>query len=183
MPYLGNPYEPIAQMGQNMMVYSNATWGAYVIDYVEPLAASSALTVDYGAVAAGGMVAATLAQSLRLDDGYLVELWMRPIEDFEIVLWLRQGQQKFRIKNAQARIGYQTALMDPMFLSSKFYVLGKDRDPYIEVRNPRPYVLGSSNVSFWGNKYLLVAPSPGLARKMLDGDAPATRIVAESRVA
>jgi hypothetical protein len=177
-----NPYAPVAKMGENLLVWSRGAWQARVITYIEPLPASSPLVLDFGSVAASSTITSAIATSIRQDDGYLVELWMRPLDDIEIVLWLLQGQQKFRIKEVAARVSLLTGITDPYWHTSRFAVLDRDNDPYIEIRNPTAYALGSTLVAFWGNKYLVNEVSSDKARQMLSGQIPATRVVAQARV-
>lgn len=181
MAYQGNPYEPVAKMGQHMLVWSRAAWHGYRVDYTEPLPLSSQSVVDFGNVAASGTIAAALIQTLRLDEGNVVEIWMKPLADIEIMLWLLQGQQKFRIKNAGFRVSLATGLVDPYYEGSRFYCLGKDQDPYIEIRNPSAYA-EDALVAFWGNKYLVKAVSADEEKGMIEGRIAAARVVAEARV-
>lgn len=181
MAYAGNPYAPIVKMGEHLLVWSRASWHGYVANYIEPLPLSSQSIVDFGNVAASGAIAAALVQTLRLDDFYLVEIWMRPLTDVEIMLWLLQGQQKFRIKQAGFRVSLQTGLVDPYWESTRFYCLGKDQDPFIEIRNPSGYA-EDAIVAFWGNKYLIKAVPEDMEQQMIAGARPAARVVAEARI-
>lgn len=177
-----NPYAPVVKMGEHLLVWTQNKWKGYTADYIEPMPASSPLVVDFGNVAAAGTIAMAVPQSLRLDENYLMQWWMRPLTDIEIVLWVLAGQAKSRIKNAQARASLLTEFDDPRYLSTEFWVIGKDLDPNIEIRNASGYATDAL-VSFWGNKYLIRAVEPTLEKLMIDGQRAATKVLAEARVA
>ena len=176
-------YKPIAKMGENLLVWSGNAWHGYVIDYQEHLPLASPSIIDFGAVAASGTVASSLVASLQLELGYLIQMWMKPLDDIEIVLWLVQGQQRFRIRDTGFRVSIFTGIDDPHWLTTEFAAIGTIHDPYLEIRNPSAYALATSLIAFWGNKYIIKKADVKLEAAMLSGDKPASRIVAEAKIA
>jgi hypothetical protein len=146
-----------------------------VIEYIEPIVPGSAMVQDFGPIAAGATLANAIVGILRLDDNNLLQVRWRPLDDVEGVLWLQRGQAKFTIKYVTSRVTLFTGASDPAWATTQFWVLGKDRDPYVEVRNNTAYSYGQSRFAFWGYRYIL-RPSDG--NKPL---TPATYVVAEGR--
>ena len=176
-----DPYKPIAKMGENLLVWSQGNWHGYTIAYHERLPLASPSIVDFGAVAASGTVNSSLVNSLQLASGYLIQMWMKPLDDLEIVLWLQRGTQKFQIRDTGFRVSLLSGIDDPQWLSTEFAAIGTIHDPYIEIRNPSAYALVTSLVAFWGNKYLVTKADEALEAAMLSGAKPASRIVAEAK--
>ncbi len=166
MPIVGNLYDsgpisPIVKIKENVSVFTGGIWEHYNIEYIEPLPRSSTLSVDLVAVAGALTIPANqaiqkqLLQILRLNDRELTHLRFEPIDDVEGVLWQQSAQGRFSTSYAQARVSRFTSFRDPYLASTTFFVVGKDRDMYLEARNPNPVALPQARFAFWGYRYIL----------------------------
>jgi len=174
--YGAGPIEPVARIKDWVEVWSQGAWTRYQVEYIEPLPRSQQLVQDFGAVAANGSVVTTLVNNLRLDDNHLLQVRFAPLDDVECALWLQSGQARYYIKFVQDRVSLYTGILDPYWATTQFFILGKDRDPYIQVFRRGDYAATVSRVAFWGFRYILTG-------KQAPNGAPAIRIPAEGRAA
>jgi hypothetical protein len=142
-------------IGENLNILSQGQWGFWRVAFLESMPPCRQLTFDFGAVAANASIAKAVPTILRLDDRHLIQIRFAPLDDCEVVLWETAGQAKFAIKTVQARVSLTTRGIDPYYATTEFYVLGKERDPNVEIFNRTAYAMTQTRVKFWGYRYLL----------------------------
>ena len=163
--YDNGPISPIARIKENLSIWTTGKWEHYEIKFIEPMPRSSPMTVEMvtasGAVtiAANGTIQKRLVNILRLADLELLHLRWEPIDDMEGALWEQSSQGRFVARNVQARVDRLTGSRDPYLATTTFYVLGKERDMNLEVRNPNGIALPLARFVFFGYRYLLEALS------------------------
>lgn len=166
--------QPVVQIGENLGIWSDSKWLYFKTDYIEPVPRSSQSVVNFGALAAAATIGKALVQILRLESLQLLHLRFEPLDDVELVLWEKGGAQRFINRSFTARISLLTCLRDPYLATTTFFVLGRDKDPFIEVFNPSiTYARAQSRAIFWGYRYIL--------QELKTEPAVYTRIPAEGR--
>ncbi len=159
--YDNGPISPIAKIKENLSVWTVGQWSHFEIQYIEPMPRSSPMMVEMVTlsggltIAANGIIASTLINVLELNKGEFLHLRFLPIDDMEGILWEQRGQGRFVTRSAHARVTLGTPAYDPNCATTTFFILGRDLDPYLEVRNPNPVVWPVARFMFWGYRYLL----------------------------
>ncbi|MCX6022503.1 MAG: hypothetical protein NTZ05_12380 [Chloroflexi bacterium] len=166
-------FPPKADVDDELKIYTKNTFAYYRVDFVEGMPPGSQGVIDFGAIAANGTITKTAQSLLQLDDGFLVQIRYRPLDDVELQLWQLGNSGRHYTKNWHARVTAFTARGNPDFSQTEFWVLGKDRDAQIAAINPRPTALARSRTEFWGWRYL-VAPIDKLTKQPIP-------IIAEAR--
>ena len=159
--YDSNPIQPVVQEEQNLEIFSRGQSLFYKVTFIEPMPRSSTLLVDMvvqaGAltIAANGIIGKQVVNILQLNDMEFLHLRWEPIDDVEGVLWGQASTGRFVTRAAQARVDLGTSQRDPYLATTTFFILGRDRDMNLEVRNPNPVALPQARFKFWGFRYLL----------------------------
>lgn len=133
-----------------VVVYTSGTRKPYRVEYVEPLPASVPLRQNLGAVNAGATVQKVLITGIQLNDNVLLQCRIKPIDDIDLLLFLQQGTAKFWIRNSQATVNLFTQIVDPEWKTTTFFVMGRDKDLYVQVNNVTQYNLVQSRLQVWG---------------------------------
>ena len=161
--YDNGPISPIARINENLSIWTTGKWEHYHINFIEPMPRSSPMIIEMvvasGAVviAANGIVAKQVVALLQLADLELLHLRWEPIDDMEGVLWEQSSQGRFVARNVHARVDRLTGLRDPYLATTTFYVMGRERDMNLEVRNPAGIAMPLARFAFFGYRYLLNA--------------------------
>lgn len=159
--YDNGPISPIARIKDNVSIWTVGAWHHYNIEYIEPLPRSSPMIAELVTIsgattlAANGTIAQQVVVILQLNENELTHLRWEPLDDVEGVLWEQAGQGRFVTRGVHARVNLFTATRDPYLATSTFFILGRDRDMNLEVRNPNPVAVPMARFVFWGYRYLL----------------------------
>lgn len=159
--YDNGPISPIAKIEENLSIYTATNWEHYKIVFIEGLPRSSTMLVEMVSltgnltIAANGALNKSLLNILRLADGELLHLRWEPLDDVEGVLWEQASTLRASFRGTTARVSRFTSLQDPWLATTTFWMLGKDRDINLEVRNPNPVALPMARFVFWGYRYIL----------------------------
>lgn len=177
--YDNGPISPIAKPKENLSIWTIGKWQHFKIDYIEPLPPSSPMIAEMvtlsGAttIPANGSITKRVIPILQVSDLELVHLRWEPLDDVEGILWEQAGTGRFVTRSVHARVSMFSSLRDPNLATTTFWILGRDRDMNLEVRNPNPVALPLARFIFWGFRYIL---SP------LDKEpSPTTWVPAEGR--
>lgn len=177
--YDNGPISPIVKIKENFSVWTMGTWKHFVVDFIEPMPRSSQMVVDLLAtsgattLAANGTISKQLMNILLLSSGEFLQLRYEPIDDIECVLWEQASQGRNSTRGTHARVTLTTPMRDPYLATSSFYIIGKDLDPQMEIRNPQGVAISSARVVFWGYRYLISS--------LQNEPANTTRVPAEGR--
>lgn len=159
--YDGGVIAPVAKIKENLSIWTVGQWSHYQIEYIEGLPWSSPMTVEMvtasGAttIAANGTIAKQVVAILQLADHELMHLRWQPIDDMEGVLWEQSSQGRFVARAVHARVDLLTAVRDPYLATTTFFILGRNRDMNLEVRNPAPVARALARFAFFGYRYVL----------------------------
>lgn len=159
--YDNGPISPIARINENLMIWTQGKWSPYQIRNMEPLPRSSPMIAEMvtlsGAttIAANGTIAKQLVAILRPGELEFLHLRWEPIDDVEGVLWEQPGRARFVTTSVHARVSRFTAIRDPYLATTTFWILGRQRDMNLEVRNPNPVALPLARFVFFGFRYSL----------------------------
>ena len=166
MPMLSGIYDsqviqPIVKIRENLAIWSVSKWQHYRVENIEPLPRGSPMLVEMvvasGAttIAAYGTIAKRVVLILQPRELEFLHLRWEPIDDVEGVLWEQAGTGKFAARQVHARVSRDTVVRDPYLVTSTFWVLGRDREMNLEVRNPNPVAIPQARFVFWGYRYML----------------------------
>lgn len=159
--YDNGPISPIAKIKENLSIWTLGKWLHYQIENIEPLPRSTPMIVEMvlasGAttILANGIIAKQVVPILQLSDLEFTHLRWEPIDDVEGVLWEQAGTGRFVTRSVHARVTRFTGIRDPYLATTTFWILGRDRDMNLEVRNPNPVPLPQARFAFWGFRYML----------------------------
>lgn len=183
--YDSGPIAPVAKIKENLSIYTLGHYVHYRIDFIEPMPWNSQnvieMVVASGAVtiAANGTIAQRVVAILQLNDDNLLHLRWQPLDDVEGVLWEQAGTGRFVTRGVHSRVGLFTATRDPYLATTTFFILGKDRDMNLEVRNPRPVAQALARFVFFGFRYVLKPLDAATVKGIEEGRIPSTWLPAE----
>jgi len=188
--YDPGPISPVAQIKENLSIWTLQKWQHYRIEKCEPLplsrpmiveaiTASGATTLAASTAAVVGTIQKFLVTFLQVQADDLVHLRWQPLDDVEGVLWEPSGTGRYTSLSVQARVSLMTALRDPYAATSTFFVMGRDRDMNLEVRNPNPVAIASARFAFWGYRYTLEPLDKLIGKSIEDGKIASTWLPAE----
>lgn len=166
MPETGGPYDsyyiqPIARIREYISLYTNAKWHHYMVDYQNPIPPTPASIVEMVTAAgitslgAGLAIAKRVVTILQLSDNELLHLRWRPLDYVEGLLYEIAGSQHLNATNIHSRVDPFVGDLDPTWASTTFWILGRQRDMNLEVRNPTQYATPTARFQFWGNRAYL----------------------------
>jgi len=159
--YDAGPIQPIALIRENLSIWTSGRWSHYKVKNIEPMPRSSPMMVEMVAlsgamtIGANGTINAQILAILQLGENELLHLRWEPIDDMEGVLWEQASTGRFVTRGVQARVNLFTSTRDPYLCTTTFFILGKDRDINLEVRNPNPVAMPMARFVFWGFRYHL----------------------------
>ncbi len=160
--YDNGPISPIAKIKENLSVWSLGRWAHYNILFIEPIPMSSPLIIDMVTVsgattlAAAGTIQKTLVAALQLNDLEFVQLRFEPLDGVEGVLWEQSSVGKFVTRSVHARVSPYSSARDPYLATTTFYIIGRDRNMNLEVRNiSTAYPTPTARFAFFGFRYVL----------------------------
>jgi len=190
MPMLSGIYDggviaPVAKIQENLSIFTLGHYVHYKIRFIEPMPWSSQMVVEMvvasGAVtiAANGTIAAQLVAILQLNDNNLLHLRWQPLDDVQGILWEQSSVGRFVSRGVHSRVDLFTATRDPYLATTTFFILGKDRDMNLEVRNPRPVAQALARFVFFGYRYVLKPLDEATAKGIEEGRIPSTWLPAE----
>jgi len=161
--YDNGPISPIVKIDEKVAIWTRGKWDYFNVDFIEGMPRGSTMAVEMitaagqTTLAANAAIAKRVVAILQLDDFEMFHLRWEPVDDVEGVLWEQAGQARFATRNTQARVTRFTHLRDPYLAATTFYVLGRDRDMNLEVRNPNPVAIALARFAFWGYRYKLTS--------------------------
>lgn len=159
--YDNGPISPIAKIKENLAIWTVGKWAHYNISNIEPLPRSSPMVAEMVALSlaatipANGIIAKRLVAILQPKELEFLHLRWEPIDDVEGVLWEQPGSAKFNAGAVHARVNRFTSARDPYLATTTFWILGRNRDINLEVRNPNPVALPQARFAFFGYRYML----------------------------
>lgn len=188
--YDGGVIAPVAKIKENLSIYSLGRYTHYRIDFIEPMPWSSQMVVEMvvasGAttIAANGTIAQRLPAILTLNDNNLLHLRWQPLDDVEGVLWEQASVARYATRGVHSRVDLSTTTKDPYLSTTTFFILGKDRDMNLEVRNPRPVAQALARFVFFGFRYVLMPwkdeeKGQEVIKGIVEGRIPSTWLPAE----
>lgn len=159
--YDNGPISPIARIKDNLSIFSENHWMHFNIDFMEPVPASTPMTVEMvtasgaAVIAALGTIAKQVVALLQMNQNEMLHLRWEPLDDVEGLLWELAGQARFNPRGAHARVGPMTSMRDPYLATTTFFILGRDKDMNLEVRNPLAVAQSLARFVFFGYRYIL----------------------------
>ncbi len=158
--YKIGPMEPIAEVGENILVVDRESYRLYTVAFLEPISASHPFVANAvvapAVILAAGAVAPVLSTTNILDmqNGQLGQFRMYVLDDIGVEFLQPQSLTRFGTLNQQARVNAFNRLKDPCDHLTEFFVFEQDR-PFLRVTNPTQYALNQARVAFYGYKYVL----------------------------
>lgn len=162
--YDNGPISPICKPRENLSIWSLGRYSHYNVQFIEPIPRSSPTVAEMvtlsGAtiLAAAGTIAKQVLAILQLSELEFLHLRWFPLDDVEGVLWEQSGQARLSTRSVQARVSQFTPEFDPYLATTTFWILGRQRDMNLEVRNLSTiYPTPVARFAFFGFRYLLTA--------------------------
>lgn len=183
--YDNGPISPIAKIKENLTIWTVGQWQHYRIENIEPLPWSSPLVVEMilasGAtfLAPYGTIGRRVVAILQPREMEFLHVRWEPIDDVEGILWEQTGTGKFVAQAVHARVTRETARRDPYLATTTFWILGRNREMNLEVRNPNPVIISQARFIFGGYRYMLKPLSVEDGKKIENSQLKSTWIPAE----
>lgn len=152
--YKSGPIEQIVMPGETVGIWVNKVYEFYKVQYVEGVMRSDPLTIDLGALAAGGQSAVTQATLLQMPDTEFAQLRMEVLDDVEIIVYQGRADQRHKLFNRVATLSRILSLFDPDGHTSEMYEF-EDNYLFLQAANQTSYALPCARVVFWGFRYVL----------------------------
>ena len=183
--YDSDVIQPIAKIKENLSIWTVGKWKHHRIENIEPMPRGSPMIVEMVAASgatnlgAYGTIAQQVVAILQLNELEFTHLRWEPIDDVEGILWEQASSGRFVTRSAHARVTRFTSVRDPYLVSTTFWVLGRDRDMNLEVRNPNPNVLSQARFVFWGYRYMLTLLDDATGKSIEESRAKTCWVPAE----
>ncbi len=151
-------FKNVVEIGQNYSVLTTSGVEKYFeCVYVEPLPASNDLVEDFGAIDSGSVSRANKVDILEMEGSAKVEtdiseiaqLRFYPLDDIAINVKQPAANGRFKTKNDDIRVDFNTIELDPSLKSTEIFVY-EDDVPYFDVYNLTNYTLPKTRVQFYG---------------------------------
>ena len=149
------PIEPVADIGENLLLVGRGAYYLYKVAYIEPLSLSCPLIVNLGAIASGAVVNNFNTQNiLDMQDGSLAQLRAFVLDDIHVQVAQPQAVIRGVTRNITARWTAFSKIYDDCDHLSEFFIASMDR-PYLTATNPTGANLAQARIAFYGYKYVL----------------------------
>lgn len=180
--YDSGPISPICKPRENLSIWTLGRYAHYNVAFIEPIPRSSPTVVEMVTLSgatilpAAGIIAKQVVAILLLSELEFLHLRWFPLDDVEGVLWEQAGTARFSTRSVQARVSQFTPEFDPYLATTTFWILGRQRDMNLEVRNLSAiYPTPVARFAFFGFRYILTAlpvfaPSADDKNKLEQGD-------------
>jgi len=166
--YSPGPVKPVCKIMENVSAWTGGQWEHYRVLFIEPMPRSSPTVVETviaaagTALAAGGTIAKRVVAILQLNTGEFLHLRWEPLDNVEGILWEQSGQGRLQSRAMVARVTKDTGKYDPYLSTTTFFIIGRDRDMNLEVRNNMAYATPMARFQFWGFRYVLEDLTSGM---------------------
>ncbi len=154
--YKGGPVEQIVVPGEIVGIWVNKVYEFYRVAFIEPLNRSNPITIDLGALAAGGTTGITQLTLLQMPDAEFGQFRAEVLDDVEVILYQGRADQRHKLQNRVATLSRFSPLFDPDGHQSEFYEY-EDNWAFMQATNNTSYALTQARVVFWGYRYVLDA--------------------------
>lgn len=166
MSVVGNIYDtepiaPIAQIEENLTIWTEQKWKWFKVNFIEPIPRSTPYVFNFCTAAAPVIAANTTVQRqvlaiLQMQQDELFHIRFCPIDDVECRIFELAAAARFSTRGGHARVSLFTQLFDPYLASTTFFVIGgENKDAQVECINTQPVAIGAARVAFWGYRYLV----------------------------
>lgn len=163
--YDNGPISPIAQIKENLAIWTDGKYKGFNIDFIEPVPRSGPYTIDLLIVAQVTNVPANLfvnqavLPALQVNENELLHARWFPLDDVEGQLFELAQMPRFNPRGGQARVTLLTEVYDPYLATTTFWVLGGpgNKDAQIGCYNPQAVAQTQARFCFFGNRYHLKA--------------------------
>jgi hypothetical protein len=155
--YPGRPgvITPVAQIGENVVVFRLDRYYLYRVLMREGIQPSSQMIRDFGALGAGAVLLdQSLQIPLEMDDNHLAQYRWLVQDDIRVTLKQPRATSRFGTKQVVSTVTLFTPLVDPCGHLSEFFSF-EDEFPFADIQNPTAYALLQTRLLFWGFKYRL----------------------------
>ncbi len=151
-------FVPVVKIGENYsIITAQGTEKYFECVYVEGLPPSLDLIYDGGSLVSGASDNANKVTILELegsaktetDISEVFQLRMRNLDDTMTTVKLPSAQSKWKTRNDEIRLDYNTEVLDPTFATTETYVY-EDDTIYVDIYNPTQYTLSQTRLQFWG---------------------------------
>jgi len=151
-------FVPVVKMGENYsIITAQGTEKYFECVYVEGLPPSLDLIYDGGSLASGATDSAnkiTITEmegsaKTETDISEVFQLRMRILDDTMIVVKLPAAQSKWKTRNDEIRMDFNTEIYDPTLATTETYIY-EDDTIYIDIYNPTNYTLSQTRIAFFG---------------------------------
>lgn len=155
-PFKAGPIETIVLPDEIVGLWVNKIYYFFKVVYIEPVPRSDPIQQNFGILAAAAPSAKTRVTLLDMPDVEFGQFRGFVIDDVAVDLFLAQADQRYKLKNANARLDRFTDLRDPCGHTTEFYVY-QDQSAYMIATNRTGYANTQSRAAFYGFRYVLEA--------------------------
>jgi cysteinyl-tRNA synthetase len=134
--------EPIALVGENLLVLPERKYGYYKVEWLEEI---QDVDYDFGSIAAESETEETEVSNLYMSDGEIGSWMIKPIDDVEVKVSQPSAIGRYKTKEVKTSIKAATELRKRGIL-----FVWEDEKVYFTVKNPTKYPLDRSKVRFKG---------------------------------
>jgi hypothetical protein len=134
--------EPIALVGENLLVLPKEKYGFYRVDWLEEL---QDIDKDFGSTASESEQSEVEASNLYVSDGEIGSYIIKPIDDVEVKVSQPSAMGRWRTKEVKTALKAATELR-----TRGFIFIWEDEKAYFTVKNPTKYTLDRTKVRFKG---------------------------------
>ena len=169
------PIQPVAGIGEKILVRRVQNWVLYPIVYIEQIPESSPVTIDLIAnsapvvanIAAGGsLLSQSLQNPLQMDGLELGQFRIRIYDNIELQFYEPQALPRFVTMQARARFSKFGQVHDQHLSQSEIWIFQSEW-PFVDVFNRCNYVITSATVGFSGLRYRL-GPEQRISNNLAD---------------
>jgi hypothetical protein len=173
-PFSSGALEPVVLVGENIGVWTQQTYKFFKVVFIESVPPSRQLIQDLGAVADAANSGQTEFTVSQAQDGSLLQVRLLPLDKVEIEIAQQRATVLHTTDTQTARPGYWAYGLDPNGGMMTHWVLGSEKNMYINAYNVSGYALAQTRVLAWGFRYILNSlpdiQTAALLKYVLGGD-------------
>lgn len=168
--YSPGPIKPVAEINETLGIFTKKEWVFVRVKSIEGMPYGTPMVIDFVAragatvLAAGATTAKLLAPLLQINEGELLHLRFKPLDNVEGQLFEVAADGRWTTRSVTARITQESGLHDPYWAASTFWIYGFNRDPNFQVVNNTGYGIPQARFVFWGWRYTVETKEPDFSR-------------------
>ena len=142
-------FEPVARIGENLLVLPKEKYGYYKVTAIEPI---PIIIKDFGAINAESESKDTAITEVELNEDEIGQFRFIPLDDIEVEIKQPLANARGFTKTVVTRVSKLSAQLDPTLKHTEVFTI-EDEKLYFKIKNPSKSNISRSRVAIFGWKF------------------------------